>query len=152
MGRDDGHDRGPAMRVTIVGIGPAGLEHVVPAARALLSDPGVTVVLRTARHRGAELIAAERDVITCDDLYESFSDFDDVYAQIADRVIELAAEGPVVFAVPGSAVVGERAVAMIVSRGGDAGIAVEVFPGMSFLDLAYLAVGVDPIRSPMVLR
>ncbi|MFV2000762.1 MAG: nucleoside triphosphate pyrophosphohydrolase [Acidimicrobiia bacterium] len=145
MTRDVDHERGPTRAISIVGIGPAGLDHVVPEARALLSDTDVTVVLRTERHPGAELIASERDVITCDDLYESLPDFDDVYTQIADRVMELAAAGPVVFAVPGSAVVGERAAAMIVTRGRAAGIDVVVFPGLSFLDLAYVAVGVDPI-------
>lgn len=145
MAHDVSPHQGSATGITIVGLGPDGLEHVVPEARALLSDPRVTVVLRTARHPGAELVAMERDVITCDDLYESLPSFDDVYTQIADRVMKLATEGPVVFAVPGSAVVGERAASMIVNRGSAAGIAVAVFPGLSFLDLAYIAVGVDPI-------
>jgi len=145
MGRNPDHDTGSATGISIVGLGPAGLDHVVPDVRVLLRDPGVAVVLRTARHPGAELIASERDVISCDDLYESLPSFDDVYSHIADRVMDLAAVGPVVFAVPGSAVVGERAAAMIVAKGREAGIAVAVFPGMSFLDLAYIAVGVDPI-------
>jgi len=145
MAHNVGSDPGSATVITIVGLGPDGLEHVVPEVRALLSDPGISLVLRTVRHPGAELIADERDVITCDDLYDSLPSFDDVYARIADRVMDLAAAGPVIFAVPGSAVVGERAAAMIVARGRDAGVSVRVFPGMSFLDLAYVAVGVDPI-------
>lgn len=145
MTRDMDPDRGPDRGITIVGLGPAGLEHVAPVARSLLIDPNVTVVLRTADHPGAQHLAQDREVVTCDDLYESLSNFDDVYNAIADRVMGLAKKSTVVFAVPGSAVVGERAVAKIVARGRDSGMAVKVFPGVSFLDLAYLSVGVDPI-------
>ncbi|NIR38418.1 MAG: hypothetical protein GWN79_14935, partial [Actinobacteria bacterium] len=52
-----------------------------------------------------------REVETCDDLYESSDRFEDVYASIADRVLERTADGPVVYAVPGSPLVGEFAAA-----------------------------------------
>jgi len=133
------------MTITIVGLGPAGMSHVDEAAFPPLTDSAATVVLRTRDHPAAEAIATLRSVITCDDLYETLSAFDDVYAGITDRVVAAAADGPVVYAVPGSAVVGERTVPMIIARAEEAGIPVTVIPGTSFLDLAYLAAGVDPI-------
>jgi tetrapyrrole methylase family protein/MazG family protein len=52
----------------------------------------------------------------------------------------------VVYAVPGSALVGERAVALIREAAAAAGIPVEVLPGESFLDLALERVEADPLE------
>lgn len=132
-------------RLVVVGLGPAGLEATRDAERALLEDPGVTVVVRTAYHPAAEELAAIRGVIACDDLYEDSGGFDEVYRAIAARVIEAAAIAPTVYAVPGSVVVGERTVPLVIAAAEREGIAVEVRPGASFIELACAAVGVDPI-------
>ncbi len=79
-------------------------------------------MLRTLKHPAAAELQAARPVVTCDDLYESMVAFDDVYSAIADRVLAASAKGSVVYAVPGSAVVGERAVHQIRSRATAAGI------------------------------
>jgi tetrapyrrole methylase family protein/MazG family protein len=133
------------MGITIVGLGPAGVAHVGPGASEALAAQGATIVLRTLAHPAAQALASERSVVTCDDLYDSLEAFDEVYSAIAHRVVDAAASGPVVYAVPGSAVVGERAVPLIRSLADNAGIEVRIEPGLSFLDLAYIAVGVDPI-------
>jgi tetrapyrrole methylase family protein/MazG family protein len=133
------------MGITIVGLGPAGVAHVGPGASEALAAQGATIVLRTLAHPAAQALASERSVVTCDDLYDSLEAFDEVYSAIAHRVVDAAASGPVVYAVPGSAVVGERAVPLIRSLADNAGIEVCIEPGLSFLDLAYIAVGVDPI-------
>jgi tetrapyrrole methylase family protein / MazG family protein len=133
------------MAITIVGLGPAGVAHLGSDVATLLDDERATVIVRTLTHPSAESLAERREVVACDDLYESLMEFDEVYRAIAARVIDAAAGGPVVYAVPGSAIVGERAVPMIRTIAADVGIAVTVVPGLSFLDLAYIAVGVDPI-------
>ncbi len=135
----------PDMAITIVGLGPAGVSHMDEAVRSTLITGSATVILRTIAHPAAAAIASSRLVVSCDDLYDTCKDFDDVYVGIAERVLEAAKEGDVVYAVPGSAVVGERAVPMITSRAKAADIPVKVLPGLSFLDLAYIAVEVDPI-------
>lgn len=132
------------MTISIVGLGPAGLRHV-DAATITLLDEANTVIVRTVRHPAASELAETREVVTCDDLYETHSEFDDVYTAITQRVLDAASTGSVVYAVPGSAVVGERAVTQIRATASDAGIVVSVHPGLSFLDLAYVAVGLDPI-------
>jgi tetrapyrrole methylase family protein/MazG family protein len=133
------------MGITIIGLGPAGIALIGSQAREALVADDVTVVLRTLAHPGAAALADERDIISCDDLYDSIDAFDDVYAAIAQRVVNAGATGQVVYAVPGSAVVGERAVPMIRALAAERGIDVRIEPGLSFLDLAYIAVGVDPI-------
>jgi tetrapyrrole methylase family protein / MazG family protein len=132
-------------KLLIVGLGPAGLDRIRSTDREALDDPGHTVVVRTLEHPAAAELAAIRPVTTCDDLYEESAGFDDVYEAIAGRVVEAALAGPAVYAVPGSAVTGERAVPLVVERATAAGIPVEIRPGESFIDLACAAVGVDPI-------
>lgn len=131
-------------RITVVGLGPAGMGHMGDAARRAI-DLAATVVLRTRKHPAAEELAAVRSVVTCDDLYDTFAEFDDVYTAITERVLASIEDGPVVYAVPGSAAVGERAVNQIRTGAQSIGIEVNVIPGLSFLDLAYVAVGLDPI-------
>ncbi len=132
------------MPITIVGLGPSRLDGVDERTRQLLEDPSVTVILRTDRHPASADLAAFRDVTTCDDLYESHGDFDEVYRAIVERVLA-AATAHVVYAVPGSPMVGERTVGAVVDVARRRGIEVSVMPATSFLDLALAAAGIDPI-------
>ncbi len=101
------------IQLVVVGLGPAGLERLPGAATAMVTDPDRAIVIRTLHHPAAVELAAIRPVVACDDLYDSGADFDEVYALITERVLDHLASGPVAYAVPGSAVVGERAVKML---------------------------------------
>lgn len=127
--------------ITITGLGPGSLERVSRPVRDLLLDPANTVVVRTIRHPAAAELAGLRDVVFCDDLYETADDFDDVYSAIAGRVLAATAGGPVVYAVPGSPLVGEFAVAKILESAPDS----EVIPSESFVDAVLAEVGYDPL-------
>ena len=131
--------------LAIVGLGPAGLDRLSARALALLDDPDRNVIVRTERHPATAQLAKRRSIVTCDDLYEQAADFDEVYAAIVARVFDAAVAAPTVFAVPGSAVVGERAVAEIRRRAEEESLTVELIPGESFLDLVYAAAHLDPI-------
>ncbi|HEX5630080.1 MAG TPA: MazG nucleotide pyrophosphohydrolase domain-containing protein, partial [Acidimicrobiia bacterium] len=126
--------------IRIVGLGPAGLDRLGTDLRGELLRPEVTVVLRTIEHPAAAELAGLRQVVACDDLYRSQDDFAAVYAAIVERVRSLADDGPVIYAVPGSPLVGETAVHLLMAGGG-----VQVVPGESFLDLALLRSGIDPL-------
>jgi tetrapyrrole methylase family protein/MazG family protein len=134
-----------AGRIRIVGLGPAALDRIPDAVRAMLLDDGWGVVVRTLEHPAAAELAALRNVEACDDLYRGVDDFESVYAAIAERVMQRAAAGPVVYAVPGSPTVGERAVRLIGGAAAEAGITVEIQPGESFLGLALDRAGIDPL-------
>ncbi len=136
-------------QLLIVGLGPSGLDRLSARALALLEAPERTVIVRTGHHPASAELAARREVVMCDDLYETATGFDEVYESIADRVLVAVEHGPVAYAVPGSAVVGERAIADIRRRAAGAGISVELVPGESFLDLVYAAADVDPIVRPV---
>jgi tetrapyrrole methylase family protein/MazG family protein len=131
--------------ITVLGLGPAGLDRLRSRELELLIDPAVDVIVRTVEHPAASELAELRPVATCDDLYEAADDFDGVYGAIVDRVVEASRSGTVVYAVPGSAVVGERAVSGLMAAAEAAGIPCALIPGESFIDAACATVGIDPI-------
>jgi tetrapyrrole methylase family protein/MazG family protein len=135
-------------RVVVVGLGPAGVDLLLPAARAALERIPVRYV-RTARHPAVDELAAEGlGLEPLDLLYDTGDDLDTVYAAIAARVVAAAQEhGEVAYAVPGSPSVAERTVVLL--RG--AGIDIEIVPGLSFADLAWNRLGIDPMTGARVV-
>lgn len=127
--------------ITVVGVGPGDLDRVPPSVLDLLADPALTVIARTNRHPALAQLAEEREVVFCDDLYESAGTFEDVYEAIARRVLGAAEQGPVIYAVPGSPLIGEFAVRLIIASGEE----VTVLPGESFIDAVLAQVGYDPL-------
>jgi tetrapyrrole methylase family protein/MazG family protein len=135
-------------RVVVVGLGPAGADLLLPAARAALERVPIRFV-RTARHPAVTDLAAEGITLEpLDLLYDAADDFDTVYAAIADRVVETARErGEIVYAVPGSPTIAERSVELVRA----AGIDVELIPGISFVDLAWWRLDIDPMHGARVV-
>lgn len=128
-------------RVVVVGLGPGGSDLTTVGARDRL-DTLQHRRLRTTRHPAAEAYGA---LPSYDDLYERAATFDDVYAGIVADLVALAtAHGEVGYAVPGSPYVLESAVARLRA---DDRVDVEIVPGMSFLDLSWAHLGVDPVEA-----
>jgi tetrapyrrole methylase family protein / MazG family protein len=126
-------------RVVIAGLGPAGADLLTAGTLAAL-EAIPHRFLRTRRHPAA---VAVPDAVDFDHLYESATSFEDVYAAIVEAVVAGAvAHGEVLYAVPGSPVVAERAVELLVA---DPRVVVEVLPALSFLDLAWARLAVDPV-------
>lgn len=130
-------------RVVVVGLGPAGADHLLPVARAAL-DATPHRFARTRRHPVLDDLAVEGVTFeTFDAVYDAAPDLTEAYATIARRLVAAAREhGEVVYAVPGSPAVAERAVAMLRA---DPAIEVVLVPGISFADLAWVRLGVDPM-------
>jgi tetrapyrrole methylase family protein/MazG family protein len=127
--------------ITIIGLGPGSLERVSSPVRDVLLDDDRAVIVRTLSHPAAAELAGLREIVSCDDLYDRADQFDDVYSAIAERVITASAEGPVVYAVPGSPTIGEFAVRKILDAVSDA----ELIPAESFVDAVLAEVGYDPL-------
>jgi tetrapyrrole methylase family protein/MazG family protein len=134
-------------RLVVVGLGPAGPELVTAATTAAIAGvPPERRWLRTTRHPAAPVAGAERSF---DAVYEAEPTFEAVYRRIADELLAAAADGsgdPVLYAVPGSPRVLERTVDLLVGECVRAGVDVEVLPALSFLDLAWVRLGVDPLE------
>ncbi len=133
-------------RIVVVGLGPGGTDHVtVETLAAIERIPDR--FLRTSRHPSASLVPRPT---TFDDLYDSADTFDDVYVEITDRLVAAAHDrGEILYAVPGSPLVLERTVRYLRERCADAatGIELEILPAMSFLDVAYARLGIDPVEA-----
>ena len=131
-------------RIDVVGLGPAGPELITDETHRLIDRAGA-VFLRTSRHPAA---AAYPTAPSFDDRYESEPSFDAVYrAIVADLLAAARRHGSVVYAVPGSPTVAERTVGLIrddpaVTSGE---VTVVVHPALSFLDVAFARLGVDPV-------
>lgn len=127
----------------VVGLGPGGADLLTVAATEAIAAHPVRYV-RTSRHPAAPAVV---DATAFDDVYESATSMDDVYTTIVDRLLDAAARhGTVLYAVPGSPVVGERSVELLVEAvAAGAPVDVEFVAGLSFVDLAWLRLGVDPV-------
>src|SRR5215211_5429432 len=125
--------------VVVVGLGPAGPD-LISAATVDEIGRNPTRFLRTRRHPAASAVP---DAESFDDIYDTAETLRDVYRRIVDTVVAAAAEhGEVLYAVPGSPFVAERTVVLLRERHD---VAVHVLPALSFLDLAWAALGVDPL-------
>jgi tetrapyrrole methylase family protein/MazG family protein len=133
-------------RVTIVGLGPAGLDHLLPAARDAFAA-GTARFVRTARHPACDELAAEGIAFASFDAhYDAAPDLDANYRGIVAELISLAAEhGDVVYGVPGNPSVAERTVTMLHEARARGEVELRVVPGLSFADLAWARLGVDPM-------
>jgi len=140
--------RGNPPSITVVGLGPGNPDHVTTDTVATIERIGRRH-LRTAVHPSAHLVTDVADgATTHDDLYETAETFDDVYAQIADRLITDAHQhGAVLYAVPGSPLVLERTVTLLRQRCPAEGVQLDIRPAMSFLDVAWARLEIDPIEA-----
>ncbi|MGD0742791.1 MAG: MazG family protein [Acidimicrobiales bacterium] len=133
----------PRPAVTVVGLGPAGPEFLTAQASAAIAALPILYV-RTARHPAAGPLVAD-GAIALDHHYERAATFAEAYAGIVEEVVAAAtAGGRVGYAVPGSPYVLEATVRALVA---DERVTVDVVDGMSFCDLAWRRLGIDPVES-----
>ena len=127
--------------VEVVGLGPAGPELTTLHTKRLIDEIPRRYV-RTLRHPAA---AALTEVESCDDLYESAERLEDVYSGIVDRLAAAAERwGRVVYAVPGSPRLAERSVRLLED---DPRVEARVHSAMSFAELAWSRLGIDPLEA-----
>ena len=123
----------------VAGLGPAGPDLLTAGTLAAIASI-TRQLLRTRRHPAA---VAAPDATDFDGVYEAAESFDEVYATIVGAVRDAATEsGEVLYLVPGSPVVAERTVELLLA---DPSIDVSILPALSFLDLAWARLGIDPV-------
>jgi tetrapyrrole methylase family protein/MazG family protein len=128
-------------RVVAVGLGPAGPELVTVAARRAIDEASIRFV-RTSRHPAAAVVPGASSF---DQLYESASRFEDVYRAIVEALVAAAIDhGQVLYAVPGSPRVAEATVELLAA---DQRVELEVVAGLSFLELVWDRLGIDPLAA-----
>lgn len=128
-------------RVHVVGLGPGGPDLVTAGTLELIGALP-RQYLRTARHPAAVVMP---DAVTFDRVYDSARTIGEVYRTIVEELVAAAAEhGEILYAVPGSPVVAEHTVELLLS---DGRVAVQVHPALSFLDLTWVRLGIDPVET-----
>ncbi|HEV3130924.1 MAG TPA: MazG nucleotide pyrophosphohydrolase domain-containing protein [Acidimicrobiales bacterium] len=133
-------------RIDVVGLGPAGPELITAGALASM-DAAPALFLRTRRHPSAAGFPGAR---TFDHHYERGETFEEVYRAIVSDLVEAATRyQTIVYAVPGSPLVGERTVTLLREHPAVAGgeLTLTVHPSVSFVDLALARLGIDPLTS-----
>jgi tetrapyrrole methylase family protein / MazG family protein len=127
-------------RVVVCGLGPGGVDLVTQGVRDAI-DRSPHRYLRTTRHPSAGLV---EPATSFDALYDAATRIEDVYAGIVDALVAAASEhGEVLYVVPGSPVVAERTVELLVA---DDRVVVDLVPALSFVDLAWVRLAVDPVQ------
>ena len=137
--------------ITIVGLGPGAVGHLSLETMSIMQGCE-QVILRTAVHPTvAELAKQGVKYTSCDDLYEAGASFEEVYQNVVTRVLTAAHKGDVVYAVPGSPLVAEKTVVLLREQAKAQILELAIKPSMSFLDLAYVALGIDPIAGLRII-
>jgi tetrapyrrole methylase family protein/MazG family protein len=130
--------------ITLLGLGPGNPDQLTREAWDVLTS-AQEVWLRTRQH---PTIAALPDSVVLhsfDELYEDGESFDQVYESIVEKVLELGRRpGGVIYAVPGHPFVAETTCPKIARLARDEGLATRVVEGLSFLESAFSALGLDP--------
>jgi tetrapyrrole methylase family protein/MazG family protein len=132
--------------ITIVGLGPGDPGLLTKAAWDLLHAADELFV-RTDQHPTLAALPASLVVHSFDAIYSTAEDFAAVYQQIAEEVIRLGSRPQgVIYAVPGDPAVGEATTWLILRQAAVRGLAVRVLSGVSFVEPACLALGIDPLE------
>ncbi len=130
--------------ITLLGLGPGDPNQLTREAWEVLAASG-EVWLRTRQHPTVGGLPASTILHSFDELYENGASFDEVYAAISARILELGhrPEG-VVYAVPGHPFVAESTGPAIARRAREEGLAVRIVEGISFLEPTFSALALDP--------
>ena len=125
--------------IKIVGLGP-GSNDAISAQTLREIDNATHRYIRTTRHPSAHLV---KNATSFDDEYEKHDKFEDVYRAIADKLIAAAQQHEnILYVVPGSPLVLEHTVQLLLQ---DKSVTTTVMPAMSFLDVVWSALKIDPV-------
>ncbi|MGN7313240.1 nucleoside triphosphate pyrophosphohydrolase [Alkalicoccobacillus gibsonii] len=138
-------------KIHIVGLGagdldqmPMGLYRHLKVARNLF--------VRTNDHPVLSELADENVAWTSfDEIYEKHDQFEAVYEEITETLLQEAKKEEITYAVPGHPFVAERTIQLLVKHAETEGIELQFLGGTSFLDSMYTALKIDPIEGSQIL-
>lgn len=131
--------------IHVIGLGAGDLDQLPLGVYKKLKQ-AERLYVRTADHPVLEELAQEGLVfISFDGIYEKHGEFAPVYQEIADTLLLLSQEGPVVYAVPGHPLVAEQTVQHLIEAEKTGGCHLLIEGGNSFLDAVFGALRIDPI-------
>ena len=132
--------------IVVVGLGPGDPGLLTVEAWRVLQNAH-ELYLRTRQHPTVSALPSSAVIHSFDDVYEHGDTFDEIYDEIASRVVGLGgrAEG-IVYAVPGHPLVGESSVQRILALAEEKGLPVRVVEGLSFVETTCVRLKIDPLN------
>ena len=131
--------------ITIVGLGPGPAQlRTIAAQRAL--DSAARIFVRS--HSGVDFgdLLNQANVIDIHEFRNPDAPSGQRWQTSARVVVDAAADGPVVLAIPGHPRFGEMLTVETMRMAEDRGLNVEVLDGLSMIDLLCTALDIDPVR------
>jgi len=132
-------------KIYVCGLGPGGIGQVTSQTKDFLAKSDLKKYLRTNKHPSASIVGRSDSY---DHFYESKDSFEEVYSSIFENLINLAASQDLVYITPGSPLVLEDTVQLLLDQ---QDVEVELFPAISFLDVTWAKLKLDPVNSGVQL-
>lgn len=138
--------------ITVVGLGPATFEYMTVTTWSTIKK-AKNLYLRTKKHPTiAKLSEQQIKFSSFDDFYEKAENFETLYEEIVSTLFSMAEKGKnITYAVPGSPLVAEKTVLMLRQNSESRQITLNILPAMSFLDVMYNRLNIDPINGILIL-
>ena len=143
--------------ITIIGLGPGRWDDLTLAAQACFAEAAqadTPVYFRTYIHPTVEPLRQAFPGLRCesfDSFYEESDDWTALYRRMAQRVCELAAQQPLLYAVPGHPLMAEASVQLILQLARESGLTTRIVSGVSFLEPVCEALQLDPYMQGLQL-
>ncbi|HHW29134.1 MAG TPA: nucleoside triphosphate pyrophosphohydrolase [Syntrophomonadaceae bacterium] len=140
----------PSNVIYVLGLGPGDILDLPARNLSLLRS--YPVYLRTERHPVVEYLKREGiSLHPLDHFYEEYETFEELYQAMTCFLLDRCQqEGVVVFAVPGSPLVGETVVRLLRESAPQKNIRLEILPAPSFLESLYPLLGIDPAEGLLI--
>jgi tetrapyrrole methylase family protein/MazG family protein len=141
--------------IIALGLGPGRWEDLTLEAQDILAA-ATTIYVRTLRHPVVTTIQRHYPhliIHSFDHLYDTANSWDTLYPAIANKLCTLAktSNEPLVYAVPGHPLIGEKSVQLLQARAQAEGIALRVVAGLSYIEPVLAALGIDPFTGLQLL-
>ncbi|MFF2755661.1 nucleoside triphosphate pyrophosphohydrolase [Psychrobacillus sp. NPDC058041] len=131
--------------ITIIGLGASDLDQLTLGIYKKLKAAGHLYV-RTEQHPVLQELKKEGLSWTSfDAIYERNDQFESVYEEIAETLLQLANESSIMYAVPGHPLVAEQTVQLLIEAEKKGKVKIHIEGGQSFLDPIFAALRIDPI-------
>ncbi|MFB3165242.1 nucleoside triphosphate pyrophosphohydrolase [Neobacillus sp. 179-J 1A1 HS] len=131
--------------IEVLGLGAGDLEQLPFGVYKKLMKAD-HVYLRTKEHPViTELVQEGLGFTSFDSIYEKHDQFEEVYQEIVQKLLEKAKAEQVIYAVPGHPLVAERTVQLLLEYGPKEDIDITIGGGQSFIDAIFQSLKIDPV-------
>ncbi|MBG9542628.1 hypothetical protein ABE29_07440 [Cytobacillus firmus] len=138
-------------KITILGLGAGDLDQLPFGVYRQLKNTEA-LYLRTKEHPVLRDLEQEGLAYqSFDHIYEKHEQFEEVYEEICEFLLNEALAKEITYGVPGHPLVAERTVQLLLEHGPQRGIEIMIGGGQSFLDPLFQAMKIDPIEGFQLL-